>query len=335
MKRIVTVQRHLIETQHLNPDATGKLTAMLWDLTIAFKIISRAVNQAGLINMRGEEGQINTSGDSVKKLDRYAEDVIYNGMNHGGHVCCMASEEEPQLITIPDQYQKGKYVLTYDPLDGSSNIDANVSVGTIFSIHHRLSESGNGTLADALQPGNRLVAAGYVVYGSSTMMVYSTGNGVHGFTLDPSVGEFLLSHESFQIPRKGKIYSVNEGHSSGWDEPTRRYVEYLKTPEAGPYSGRYIGSMVADVHRTLLYGGIFMHPRDYRRDEHFGQGKLRLLYEAAPMAFLVEQAGGIATTGDERVLDIMPTDLHQRVPLVLGSPADIETYQKFMLEARA
>jgi fructose-1,6-bisphosphatase I len=328
--QITSVQRHLIENQRAHPEASGDLTNLLWDLTLAFKVINREVSKAGLLHMLGlEEGETNVSGDDVAKLDIYAQDVIFRAMDHGGHLCCMASEEEAELIAIPDKYPKGKYVLTYDPLDGSSNIDANVSVGSIFSIHQRVTESGDGTLDDALQPGRKLVAAGYVVYGSSCMLVYSTGHGVHGFTLDPSVGEFLLSHENIRIPERGSIYSVNEGHSAYWDDPTRAYVDYLKSPEAGPYKARYIGSMVADVHRTLLYGGIFMHPRDYRRDKKNGQGKLRLLYEAAPMAFLVEQAGGLATTGDAEILDIQPTGLHQRVPVILGSRVDVETFLRY------
>jgi len=329
-KQITSVQRHLIETQRSHPEASGDLTNLLWDLILAIKVISREVSKAGLLEILGlEEGETNVSGDDVAKLDVYAQDVIFRAMDHGGHLCCMASEEEAELIRIPKEYPKGRYVLSYDPLDGSSNIDANVSVGTIFSIHRRVTESGDGTLEDALQPGNKLVAAGYVVYGSSTMLVYSTGHGVHGFTLDPSVGEFLLSHENIRIPARGKIYSVNEGHSAYWDEPTKKYVEYLKSPEAGPYKARYIGSMVADVHRTLLYGGIFMHPRDFRRDKTKGQGKLRLLYEASPMAFLVEQAGGLATTGEENILDIQPTDLHQRVPVILGSPEDVKMFLSY------
>lgn len=328
--QITSVQRHLIENQRAHPEASGDLTNLLWDLILAIKVINREVSKAGLIHLLGlEEGETNVSGDDVAKLDLYAQDVIFRAMDHGGHLCCMASEEEPELIRIPERYPKGKYVLAYDPLDGSSNIDANVSVGTIFSIHNRVTASGDGTLEDALQPGRDLVAAGYVVYGSSTMLVYSTGHGVHGFTLDPSVGEFLLSHENIRIPDRGTIYSVNEGHSAYWNQPTRDYVDFLKSPEAGPYKARYIGSMVADVHRTLLYGGIFMHPRDYRRDEVNGQGKLRLLYEAAPMAFLVEQAGGLATTGDADILDIEPTSLHQRVPVILGSREDVQKFMSF------
>ncbi|MEL6178387.1 MAG: class 1 fructose-bisphosphatase, partial [Myxococcota bacterium] len=257
MTRIVSVQRHLIESQALHPEATGKLTGLLWDLTLAFKIIAREVNKAGLVDILGLEGDTNASGDDVMRLDRYAQDVIYRAMDHGGHLCCMASEEEDAIIPIPEAYPKGKYILSFDPLDGSSNIDANVSVGTIFSIHERVTPArlGDGTLEDVLQPGRRLVAAGYVVYGSSTMMVYSTGYGVDGFTLDPSLGEFLLSHRSMTIPKKGKIFSLNEGYAHYWDDYTRNYINWLKTPEAGPYKARYIGSMIADVHRTLLYGG--------------------------------------------------------------------------------
>jgi fructose-1,6-bisphosphatase I len=325
--KIVTVQRHIVENERLHPEATGDLTGLLWDLTIAIKIISREVNKAGLVNILGADGSTNATGDEVKKLDLYAQDVIVSAMSHGGHLCCMASEEEENVIPIPAQYPKGKYVLAFDPLDGSSNIDANVSIGTIFSIHRQRSKGPDGTLEDCLQPGTSQIAAGYVVYGSSTMLVYTTGNGVAGFTLDPSIGEFLLSHPSIRIPARGKIYSVNEGHSRNWDEQTRKYVDHVKSKG---YAGRYIGSMVADVHRTLLYGGIFMHPRDYARDPVKGQGKLRLLYEAAPMAYIVEQAGGTATTGTERILDIQPTSLHQRVPLVIGSAEDAGEYMHFL-----
>lgn len=330
MSKIVSVQRHIVESERHHPEATGDLTGLLWDLTIAIKIISREVNKAGLVNILGAASATNASGDEVKKLDVYAQNVMVGAMNHGGHLCCMASEEEDDVIAIPERHPKGKYVLIFDPLDGSSNIDANVSIGTIFSIHRMVTDGPDGTLADCLQRGSKQVAAGYVVYGSSTMLVYTTGHGVAGFTLDPSIGEFLLSHPEIRIPQKGKIYSVNEGHSVNWDPATRRYVEHLKSKEKGPYAGRYIGSMVADVHRTLLYGGIFMHPRDYSRDPQRGQGKLRLLYEASPMAMIVEQAGGLATTGTERILDIEPASLHQRVPLAIGSPDDVSEYLQFL-----
>lgn len=329
MPKLVTVQRHLIESQRSFPEATGDFTGLLWDLILAFKVISREVNKAGLVEILGEAGETNASGDDVMKLDRYAQDVIYRAMDHGGHLCCMASEEEPEIIPIPDKYEKGKYVLAFDPLDGSSNINANVSVGTIFAIHRRVTPAGtNGTLEDVLQPASKMVAAGYIIYGSSTMMVYSTGYGVHGFTLDPSVGEFFLSHENIQLPERGKIYSVNEGYQSYWDDRTRRFVEYLKSPEAGPYKSRYIGSMVADVHRTLLYGGIFLYPRTFKKSAK-GEAKLRLLYEASPMAFLVENAGGLATTGDTRILDIVPEELHQRIPIILGGREEVTTFLSF------
>lgn len=330
MSRVITVQRHLVESQTLHPDATGELTSLLWDLTIAFKNIALAVRKAGLLNILGEDGDTNATGDTVMKLDRYAQDVIFKAMDHGGHLCCMASEEEEALMAIPEKYAKGRYALSFDPLDGSSNIDVNVSVGTIFSITRRVTPDGtDGTEADVLQPGRDLVAAGYVIYGSSTMLVYSTGQGVHGFTLDPGVGEFLLSHENIRIPQKGRIYSVNEGNSAWWDDGTRRYVEHVKSPEAGPYKSRYIGSMIADVHRTLLYGGIFLYPLTFKKDPVHGEAKLRMLYEATPMGYIVEKAGGIATTGTENLMDVVPKHLHERCAVVMGSPDDVSEYLAF------
>jgi len=332
MSKIITVQRHLVESQALHPSATGDLTALLWDLTLAFKVIARAVRKAGLLDVLGQDEAVdsNASGDTVMKLDRYAQDTIYRAMDHGGHLCCMASEEEQELIPIPDKYPKGKYALSFDPLDGSSNIDVNVSVGTIFSITQRVSPEGTpGVDADVLQKGRELVAAGYVIYGSSTMLVYSTGQGVHGFTLDAGVGEFLLSHPNIRIPERGTIYSTNEGNSAYWDQATRDYVDFVKSPESGAYKSRYIGSMIADVHRTLLYGGIFLYPKTYRKDPVNGECKLRLIYEAAPMAAIVEQAGGIATTGDEALLDLTPTSLHERCPVIMGSPANVKEYLEF------
>jgi fructose-1,6-bisphosphatase I len=246
----------------------------------------------------------------------------------------MASEENDEIIPIPEQFPKGKYVLLFDPLDGSSNIDANVSIGTIFSIHRKKTDGENGTLEDCLQKGADQVAAGYIIYGSSTMLVITTGQGVNGYTLDPSVGEFILSHIDIKTPSNGKIYSANEGNSKFWDEGTRNYIDYLKEkdPATGrPYSLRYIGSLVADFHRNLLYGGIFLYPTDYK-DPDKPKAKLRLLYEASPLAFIVEQAGGIATTGKENIMDIVPTELHQRVPLIIGSKEDVLMYQKFISE---
>ncbi len=331
MRKLVNVQRYLLDTERQHPEASGDLTSLLWDLTLAFKLISAEVNKAGLVELYGEIGDENASGDQVTKLDMFAQDTIVRMMDHGGHLCCMASEEERELIAIPERYPKGKYVLSYDPLDGSSNIDANVSVGTIFAIHQRKSPDGtDGVLDDVLQPSRDLVAAGYVIYGSSTMLVLSTGETVDGFTLDPGVGEFLLSHPNIRIPKRGKIYSVNEGNSHFWKPEVGRYVDWVKSPAAGGYKSRYIGSMIADVHRTLLYGGIFLYPRTYRRDPVNGECKLRLLYEAGPMAYLVERAGGVATTGTTPIIDLEPTELHERCEVAIGSPDDVADYLAFI-----
>jgi fructose-1,6-bisphosphatase I len=243
----------------------------------------------------------------------------------------MASEEMEDIYHIPDKHPRGKYILNFDPLDGSSNIDVNVSVGTIFSIHRKRSSGDHATLEDFLQPGRAQLCAGYLIYGSSTMLVYTTGQGVHGFTLDPSLGEFLLSHEDIRIPTRGKIFSVNEGNSSYWEEPVRRYVEHLKREgNRQPYTLRYIGSLVADFHRNLLKGGIFLYPADSKDPKKPPTGKLRLIYEAAPLAFIVEQAGGRASTGWEEIMEIRPTQLHQRVPLFIGSAEDVTEAEAFI-----
>ena len=333
-RAMTTVQRHILEQELAQPQATGDLTGLLWDLTLAAKVISYQVNRGGLAEIFGETGEANVTGDLVRRLDRIAQDTIYRAMDHGGHLCVMVSEESSDMIPIPAKYPKGQYLLLYDPLDGSSNIEANVSIGTIFSVHRRISSEGDGTLADCLRKGSEQVAAGYFLYGSSTMIVYSTGQGVYGFTLEPSIGEFVLSHERIVTPPKGKYYSVNEGNAAGWNEPTRKYIEHLKQKDSAtgrPYSLRYIGSLVADFHRTLLYGGVFLYPADYT-NPHKPKPKLRLLYEVAPMAFIMEQAGGAATTGTQRALDIQATSLHDRVPIVLGSREDVELYEKFCAE---
>jgi fructose-1,6-bisphosphatase I len=329
----IPLSRHIMDEQKLHAQATGGFSGLLQQILLASKIISREVNKAGLVEILGLTGDENVQGEEVRKLDAFAYDVLIKALDHCGHLCIMASEENDEPILIPEQFQCGKYVLSFDPLDGSSNIDANVNIGTIFSIHRKVSHGERGELGDLLQPGHRQVAAGYIVYGPSTMLVYSTGNGVHGFTLDPSIGEFLLSHPNIQMPQTGSYYSCNEGNSIYWNEPTRKYVEHLKSPQSRigkPYSTRYIGSLVADFHRTLLYGGIFLYPMDYK-DPKKPKGKLRLLYEAAPLAFLAEQSGGRASTGTERILDIVPTTLHERVPLIIGSAADVleaESYIK-------
>jgi fructose-1,6-bisphosphatase I len=335
--KIVTLQRHILEEQTTNfPSAHGDFTAMMLDLALAIKMISREVTKAGLVEILGATENQNVHGETVMKLDMFAHERIFKAMDHGGNLCCMASEEVEGLIKIPDHFEKGKYVLVFDPLDGSSNIDKNVSIGTIFAIYRRKTESGDGTLEDVLQPGPEQVAAGYVVYGSSTMLVYSTGSGVHGFTLDPSVGEFLLSHPNMRIPDRGKVYSINEGNSKYWDEGTKQFVDWIKErdPETNrPYSLRYIGSLVSDFHRNLITGGIFIYPLDHR-DPANPKPKLRLVYEANPLAFIVEQAGGVATTGEQRILDIVPKGLHERVPLVIGSKCEVEQYCDFYKKAR-
>jgi fructose-1,6-bisphosphatase I len=295
-----TLARHIVEEERKYPEATGELSNLLHDLSLATKVISLEVNKAGLADILGFTGDNNVHGEKVKKLDIFANDMIVRAMNHGGHLCAMASEEEEGLIHIPSQFHIGKYVLLFDPLDGSSNIDANVSIGTIFSIYRRVTpDGGPGKIEDCTQQGLNQVAAGYVIYGSSTMLVYTAGNGVHGFTLDPAFGEFILSHSDIQTPKKSKIYSINEGNYLYWHTGLKKYIKYLQEEDKDsqrPYSSRYIGSMVADIHRNLLYGGIFMYPADSRNPN----GKLRLMYECNPMAFLIEQAGGRATNGKER-----------------------------------
>ena len=329
MSKITTIQQHILDEERLYPGATGDFTALLTSLTLAAKIISREVNQAGLVRILGETGEINVHGEAVQKLDEFAQQTIYRAMGHSGHLCVMASEESEGLIRIPDGGKRGRYVLMFDPLDGSSNIDVNASIGTIFSIHKKVSPgNADGSLEDCLQRGTEQLAAGYFIYGSSTMMVYTTGHGVNGFTLDPSLGEFLLSHENIKIPKRGKIYSINEGNINQWDEGTKQYVQHVKKEnkaDGRPYSLRYIGSLVADFHRNLLKGGIFLYPGP--------KGKLRLLYEAAPLGMVVEQAGGTASNGVQRILDVVPESLHQRVPLIIGSTDDVKLYEKFCRDA--
>jgi len=329
----MTVIEHLLLTQKETPAATGAFTRLINGLIVAAKIISREVNKAGLVNILGFTGQQNVQGEQVRKLDDYANDTIIRRLQACGEVCAMATEEDADLITIPRQYRKGNYVVIFDPLDGSSNIDANVSIGTIFSIFRRVSPGdGEGSLEDALQPGYNQAAAGYFIYGSSTVMVYTAGNGVHGFTLDPSVGEFLLSEENIRIPERGNIFSVNEGNYNYWDKGVQKYIDFLKDPQANhpkAYTSRYIGSLVADFHRNLLYGGIFLYPADHK-DPRKPVGKLRLMCEANPLALVVEQAGGAASTGHQRILDVIPQEIHQRVPLIIGSKEDVKTAEEFI-----
>jgi len=318
-----TLERFLLERQRSFPGATGEFTQLFQQLALAGKIISSRVSQAGLAGLLGHTGATNVQGETVQKLDIFANNTLIRCLESGGQVCLMASEEVDDPIPIPTRYPRGRYVLMFDPLDGSTNIDVNISIGTIFSVHKRLSPGDDPGLRDCLQSGSRQVAAGYIIYGSSCMFVFTSGDGVHGFTLDPSVGEFFLSHPDIKMPERGKTYSVNEGNETVWDARVRDWVGWLKTPDkqhGRPYSGRYIGTLVADFHRTLLKGGIFAYPADAKNKN----GKLRLLYEAAPMALLAAQAGGLASTGEQAVLDVVPTELHQRVPLYIGSKLDVQ-----------
>jgi fructose-1,6-bisphosphatase I len=327
-----SLTRHIMLEQRKYQQATGDFSAVMNGLSLAAKVISSEVNKAGLIDILGLTGKTNIQGEEVQKLDEYDNSTIISAIDHTGHICVMASEELADPIEVSKQYPKGKYVVLFDPLDGSSNIDANVSIGTIFSLHRKVSPGTDWTLEDILQKGVNLVAAGYIIYGSSTMFVYTAGNGVHGFTLDPSVGEFLLSHPNIRTPERSKIYSVNEGNYNYWDEGVKKYINYLKENAPGdqrPYSARYIGSLVADFHRNLLYGGIFLYPAD-GKDPKKPKGKLRLLYEANPLSFIVEQAGGAASTGWERILEVEPVDLHQRVPLIIGSREDVSLAEEFI-----
>lgn len=318
--RIVTIERHILEQQKQFPTATGELTALLYDMALAAKIIARETTRAGLAGILGMTETHNSYGERQQKLDVFADQVIFRMNDHTQRLCAMASEEHEDLLEIPLRYGTGKYVLLFDPLDGSTNIDVNVTVGTIFAIHRKISTGPGGTMQDVLQPANRLVAAGYVIYGSSTMMVYTTGRGVHGFTLDPSVGEFLLSHDDIRIPEPPKFYSANQGYEYVWSEGIRRFTRWLQgleEPLRPPLGQRYIGSMVADFHRNLLQGGIFYYPADEHGERQIG--KLRLMFEAQAFAFLAHHAGGACSDGIGPILDLQPHHLHQRVPVFVGN----------------
>lgn len=326
--RITTIERHILERQAKFPDATGALTALLYDMALAGKLISSHTTRAGLADILGSAERKNVQGEEVQKLDVYAHRTIFQLNDHTGRLAVMGSEEERDIVPIPDKYPTGKYVLLFDPLDGSSNIDFNVSVGTIFAIFKRKTESGRGTLEDCLQKGADIVAAGYIVYGSSTMFVYTTGDGVHGFTLDPSIGEFLLSHPNIRLPEPPKYYSANQGYQSRWSEGIQRYTRWLRGEEGATQSlsSRYIGSMIADIHRNLLGGGVFYYPADTKSPN----GKLRLLYEAVPMSYIIEQAGGYASTGRHPIMDIQPTELHQRTSLFVGNKELVKKAEEFI-----
>jgi fructose-1,6-bisphosphatase I len=329
---LVTIERHIFEQQKRFPSATGTFTKMLQDMALAAKIIARETTRAGLTNILGASDTENVFGERQQKLDLFADRIIYDMNDHTGRVAAMASEEHEDILSIPPHYDGGNYVLLFDPLDGSSNIDVNTSIGTIWSVHRKFTRGEHGTMEDMLQEGKRLVAAGYVIYGSSTMMVYTTGQGVFGFTLDPAIGEFILSHPDIKMPETPKYYSVNQGNEKYWTPGVRRYVKWLQGIEGEghePLGHRYIGSMVGDFHRNLLKGGIFLYPGDLKeKDKPYG--KIRLMFEAQSLAFLVEQAGGYASDGIGDILEIRPHSLHQRVPIFMGNKNLVQKAEEYV-----
>ena len=332
MQAVLTLGQFIIEKQNDFPYAKGELSRLLRDIGIASKIVNREVNKAGLLDILGDAGTINIQGESQKKLDKFANEQFISALQSGGECCIVASEENDEFVYIDGEVSKNaKYIVAIDPLDGSSNIDVNVAVGTIFSIYRRKSTDGKATLADVLQNGTEQVAAGYVIYGSSTMLVYTTGKGVNGFTLDPSIGEFCLSHPQMKIPDSGVIYSINEGNYVHFPEGVKKYLKYCQIEDADtlrPYTSRYIGSMVADIHRNMIKGGIFIYPTTSSAPN----GKLRLVYECNPMAFIIEQAGGRATDGFSRILDKDVISLHQRSAIFIGSENMVLKVEELMRE---
>jgi len=331
LSTIKTLNEFVLERQADFPYASGDLSRLLSDIGTAAKIVNQQVNRAGLGDILGAQGSTNVQGEDQQKLDVFADDVFINYFRSGGEVCGIGSEENDDYMAFDGEIcKKGKYIVLFDPLDGSSNIDVNVSIGTIFSIFRRRSSVGDkADLSDFLQKGDKQVGAGYVIYGSSTMLVYSTGHGVNGFTLEPSIGEFCLSHPDMKFPEDGKVYSINEGNLESCEKGVQDYIKYCKAEDKKtnrPYSARYIGSLVADFHRNLIKGGIYIYPSTKKAPD----GKLRLLYECSPLAFLAEEAGGIATDGKQRILDIQPNDLHQRVPFFVGSANMVEKAHAFL-----
>jgi fructose-1,6-bisphosphatase I len=328
--QIITIERHILEEQSSFPEATGTLTNLLYDIALAGKIIASKTNRAGLAEILGRTGATNIQGEQVQKLDQFADATFFRMNDHTGRVALMASEEHEDILPIPEKYSSGKYILLYDPLDGSSNIDYNICLGTIFCIYHKIT-AGRGSLEDCLQKGRQIVAAGYLLYGTSTMLVYSTGRGVNGFTLDPAVGEFLLSHPDIRIPEPPRYYSVNQGNEYYWSKGVQEYTSWLRGREPGSrdLSARHVGSLVADFHRNLLAGGVFYYPAD-TRDPNKPHGKLRLLYEVIPLAFLAEQAGGRGSDGTQNILDIQPQRLHQRTPFFVGNKELVEQAEAFI-----
>lgn len=328
--KITTLTEFIIQRQSEYPHAKGTLTRLLNDIATAAKIVNREINAAGLVDILGNIDKENIQGETQKKLDIFANEMFITALKGGGECCAIASEENEKVISFSNDFSElGKYVIAMDPLDGSSNIESNVSIGTIFSIYRRTTEVGGGTQADLLQPGYNQTAAGYVIYGSSTMLVYTTGKGVNGFTLDPSVGIFCLSHPDMAFPEKSNMYSINEGNYIYFQEGIKQYIKYCQEEDSAtkrPYTSRYIGSLVADFHRNLIKGGIFLYPGS-KKAPH---GKLRLLYECNPIAFLAEQAGGKASNGHKRILDIEPQSLHERSPFFTGPKEMVEKVESYI-----
>jgi fructose-1,6-bisphosphatase I len=330
--QVTTIEAHILEQQLAHPEATGVLTNLLYDIALSAKIIAHAMTRAGLIDVLGMTGTTNIQDEQVAKLDVLADETLIRFTSYTGRLAGIASEERADVVAIPEGYPCGPYILLFDPLDGSSNIDYTISVGTIFSIYRRRTAAGPAQLEDFLQPGRDLVAAGYIIYGNSTVFVYTAGDGAHGFTLDPGVGEFLLSHPNIYIPDEPKFYSVNQGYERYWSSGVRQFTDYVqgKTGEfQGGLSMRYVGSLVADFHRNLLAGGVFYYPAD-SKDPQKPHGKLRLLYESAPLAFIAAQAGGYASDGHQPILDLEPTSLHQRSPLFIGNKDLVEKAEEYL-----
>lgn len=324
----LTLSRFIIRQQAASPGATGEFSSLLAQIGLVGKLIAQDLRRAALINVLGATGDTNVQGEVVKKLDEIANDAFIKAFRQGGLVCALASEEMDSSVALPEN-RSGRYMLLFDPLDGSSNTDVNMPLGAIFSVLKWREQGRLPTDDDLLRKGSEQVAAGYLLYGSSTMLVYTTGQGVHGFTLEPAIGEYLLSHEKIRIPARGTVYAVNEGNYHNWSQGTQKYIDSLKVRDKStgrPYSGRYSGCLVADVHRILFSGGIYLYPGEMDKPE----GKLRLLYEANPLAMVVEQAGGIASTGSMRILDVEPKKLHQRVPLIIGSSDDVREAEKYI-----
>lgn len=326
-RECTTLSRHVLEQLHSFSADAQDLSALMNRIALAGKLIARRLSRAGLMeDALGFTGAVNVQGESVKKMDLYANEVFISVFKQSGLVCRLASEEMEKPYYIPENCPLGRYSLLYDPLDGSSNLDINLNVGSIFSIRQQEGSDEDGLALDLLQEGRKQIAAGYVLYGPSTMLVYSIGKGVHSFTLDPSLGEFILSSENIQVPEHGPIYSVNEGNFWQWEESIRDYIRYVHRHEG--YTARYGGALVGDFHRILLQGGVFLYPGTVKKPE----GKLRLLYESAPLAFLIEQAGGRASTGTEDIMDVVPTKLHERTPLIIGSKEDVDLVKSFIKE---